>query len=94
MSKYDCPYFDENRAVCDDGECGCWECQEVIEAEQNKLKKMGFEDFIKKLYDHIDYLEHENTVRDGDSDDNKTYKTGACVVIDDIKNFIYKETKL
>ena len=31
MSTFDCPYFDENAPVCDDGECGCWECLNRIE---------------------------------------------------------------
>ena len=30
MSKSDCPYFSENAPVCDDGECGCFECMERI----------------------------------------------------------------
>ena len=33
----DCPYYDENVSVCDDGECGCYECQRQIEkCKENK----------------------------------------------------------
>ena len=28
--KSNCPYFSENTSVCDDGECGCFECTERI----------------------------------------------------------------
>lgn len=31
MRKYDCPYYDENAPVCDDGDCGCYECYRRIE---------------------------------------------------------------
>ena len=37
MSKRDCPYFNENAPVCDDGECGCYECRKRIA----KLRKKG-----------------------------------------------------
>jgi len=29
--KHDCPYYDENAPVCDDGDCGCYECYRRIE---------------------------------------------------------------
>lgn len=31
MRKHDCPYYDENAPVCDDGDCGCYECYRRIE---------------------------------------------------------------
>ena len=31
MSRSDCPYYDENASVCDDGDCGCCECYRRIE---------------------------------------------------------------
>ena len=41
MRKHNCPYYDENAPVCDDGDCGCYECYRRIE----KLKAQKGESY-------------------------------------------------
>ena len=36
MNRSDCPYFSETAPVCDDGECGCFECMERIAELRNE----------------------------------------------------------
>jgi hypothetical protein len=43
MNRRDCPYFSETAPVCDDGECGCFECMERIA----ELRKKEFEPKLK-----------------------------------------------
>lgn len=35
-----CPYFSESCPVCDDGECGCFECLERIE-KQERIQELN-----------------------------------------------------
>ena len=39
MSSSDCPYFSETAPVCDDGDCGCFECMERIAELRKKGKR-------------------------------------------------------
>ena len=44
-----CPHYDENASVCDDGDCGCAECTDRI----RRCEKAEKEEFIKKELERI-----------------------------------------
>lgn len=82
MSKYDCPYFSESRPVCDDGECGCLECQEVIAEAQGQLKKDVLDKVLHKVYE---ILGHMDNPPQGDWQMGCAY---ACGEIEDLVKYL------
>lgn len=82
MSKYDCPYFDENRAVCDDGECGCCECQMVRDEAAKEAHEHTISSVLDEILDRIASLGYE-----ADSAD-EPWRSGVLYGLGEIENFI------